>query len=468
MAICDSKLYFARDVKVLIEIGADIWEIPVLDGFSFAQANNSSEIVLAEMESTTGVSRRGKRMFNDSLAPAEWSFTTYTRPYKSAAGGAPDADDTANIHAVEEVLWALAAGKAVRNGFGWEDGSGNEYFTLGLTETTIDFETSNTSELGVSAIYFILEEEGLTYKITEAAVNEVTVNFDIDGIAQLDWAGFGAEIVDEPTIKVATINEAVTATNNFIRQRITSLSVVPRKNTDLNVDFTGGVVTAVAVTDGGQGYPDGLGQTVTLNATNGGGTVDAVIAYDVILGVISNPTITTPGSGYATDPAAELVVELQVGGYTAGQEALMADSYDLTLTGGSITLSNNLTYLTPEELGIVNIPIGHVTGARSISGSFTNYLVKDPNNALQNDSSGFWTDMAGLRTVVTHDFKLVFSLGGATASSGAPTMDWTMPHCHIEIPTHSIDDVIALETNFTALGECISSADELTITYSAV
>lgn len=465
MAICDSKLYFARDVKVLIEIGAELWEIPVLDGFSFAQANNSSEIVLAEMESTTGVSRRGKRMFNDSLAPAEWSFTTYTRPFVSGAGAPPLADTVANVHAVEEVLWALAAGKAERSGKGWASGA-TDYFELGLTDTIIDFETSNTSELGVASIYFILEEEGLTYKIREAAVNEVTVNFDIDGIAQLEWSGMGAEIVDEPTIKVATITEGVTATNNFIRQRITALSVQPVKNPIASaataVAAGSWTVESITVTDPGNGLTDVAGATYFIPGGNG----DAVVTYTIVGGEVTLIDITTAGTGY-TDSDTDIQFPT-FGAYTAGQEAVLADSYDLTLTGGSITLSNNLTYLTPEELGIVNIPIGHVTGNRSISGSFTNYLVKDPNNALQNDSSGFWTDVKGLTTVVTHDFRLIFSLGGATATSGSPTMDWTMPHCHIEVPTHSIDDVIALETNFSALGDCISAANELEITYSAV
>ena len=466
MAICDSKLYFSRDVKVLIEIGAELWEIPVLDGFSFAQANNSSEIVLAEMESTTGVSRRGKRMFNDSLAPAEWSFTTYTRPFKSGGAGAPDADSIANVHAVEEVLWALAAGKANRAGSGWDDGNANEYFTLGLTESVIDFETSNTSELGKASIYFILEDNGLTYKIREASVNEVTVNFDIDGIAQLEWSGFGAEILDEPTAKVATITEGVLSTNNFIRQRITSLSVQPVKNpiaaAATPVALGVWTVESIAITDPGSGLSDVAGATYFIPGGNG----DAVVTYTIAGGEVTSIAITTAGTGY-TDTDTDIQFPT-FGSYTPSQEAALADFYDLTLTGGSITLSNNITYLTPEELGIVNIPIGHVTGTRSISGNFTNYLVKDPNNALQNDSSGFWTDTKALTTVITHDFRLVFSLGGATATAGSPTMDWTMPHCHIEIPTHAIDDVIALETNFTALGDCISAANELEITYSAV
>ena len=40
-----------------------------------------------------------------------------------------------------------------------------------------------------------------------------------------------------------------------------------------------------------------------------------------------------------------------------------------------------------------------------------------------------------------------------------------MESCHLELPTHSIDDVISLETNFHALGTDIGSTDELAIKY---
>ena len=71
-----SVLYFSRDTKFYVEIGSAVWEVPILDGFSFSQTTNSTEVVLAEMEDSAGSSRRGRRLFNDSLAPVEWSFST--------------------------------------------------------------------------------------------------------------------------------------------------------------------------------------------------------------------------------------------------------------------------------------------------------------------------------------------------------------------------------------------------------
>ena len=102
-----ANMFFSRDSKVFLYINDDRYEIPVLDGFSFSQATNASEITLSEMSTSDGTSRRGRQMFNDSFAPAEWSFATYARPFK--------ADGTGNYtnldhHAVEEILWGMMVG----------------------------------------------------------------------------------------------------------------------------------------------------------------------------------------------------------------------------------------------------------------------------------------------------------------------------------------------------------------------
>jgi len=96
-------LQFTRDVRVVVEdpSNSSRWEVPVLDGFSFSQAINASEITVNEAGAT---SRRGRLLFNDSLAPVEWSFSTYARPTLDE-----DLDPDQN-HGVEEVLWAMFAG----------------------------------------------------------------------------------------------------------------------------------------------------------------------------------------------------------------------------------------------------------------------------------------------------------------------------------------------------------------------
>ncbi len=57
-----SNLYFSRDTKVYIAQGANIWEVPVLNGYAANQTTNTSEISLSEMSDSAGNSRRGRRV----------------------------------------------------------------------------------------------------------------------------------------------------------------------------------------------------------------------------------------------------------------------------------------------------------------------------------------------------------------------------------------------------------------------
>lgn len=470
------QLYFGRHTKLFLEQGSNVWEIPVLDGFSFSQATNSSDVALAEMESTAGVSRRGSTKFNDSYAPAEWSFSTYVRPVLStpgAAGGEWETTGAAAVHhAIEEALWAnfmavnawnsgantgsaqtvaatptstetgRSAGvyvvtegaadnySAAGEGASWQitvgettgndatdvtveliaggegyavetvtipallvgGGSGDLDISVSAiatkgywdkavlsstSETKYSFSNSNTSTLGTFDLWFDLGNcapsgDQQPYKIAGCVVNSISIDFDIEGIATINWSGFGNIITDEVAAPAATIYEDISATDNFIRNRLTTLAITAADTTN---------------------FP----------------------------GVSANGV------------------------------------YNAVLTGGSVSFENNITFLTPETLCKVDQPIGHVTGTRSISGSFTSYLNTDTGS-----TADLFEDLIGATDVVTNEFNLVFSIGG----SAAPKLQIALPTCHIEVPNHSIEDVIAVEVNFMALPSKITAANEATITYT--
>ena len=63
------------------------------------------------------------------------------------------------------------------------------------------------------------------------------------------------------------------------------------------------------------------------------------------------------------------------------------------MTGGNITISNNISYLVPEELGAANVPIEHVTGGRTANGSFTCYLTLDTDGTDKGTSVDLFNDM---------------------------------------------------------------------------
>ena len=394
-----AQFYFSRDTKVYLTPAgstAVAWELPVLDGFSFSQATNTSEITLAEASSGTNKSRRSRQMFTDSFAPAEWSFSTYMRPFGAVPAGSdtslwePSVSISGNPqHAVEEALWAFFVGAStftLGNGStasAWNDGITNSDSTM-----VVDWTASELSALTEFDLYFELggatAGNDVCYKIANCAVNEASIDFDIDGIATIAWSGFGKSITEvdagaAPAF-TAEITEGTTTTSNFIRNRLTNLSITAADTTKF------------------------------------------------------------PGAG--------------------------SGAYNLVLTGGNITISNNLTYLTPETLGVINLPLGNVTGTRTISGNFTCYL-----DHTAGASADLFEDLVENTTgtsSITNSFDLTFGIGGA--STVTPSVQIELPKCHFEVPSHSMDDIISLETNFHALPASLdpgSGADnyEIKVTY---
>ena len=217
-----NDLFFSRDTKLVVKCDSTFFEIPVLDGFSFSQATNASEVTLNEMESAAGVSRRGRKMFNDSMAPAEWSFSTYVRPFVSNPALTTLGWDglSAATHAVEEVLWSALVGTGtITEGVQDQEDSSdtNSAWSDNLTynstsvpwdantqpRLTVDFLGSNKSTVKELELYFIMGSGAYNagthqvYKLAKAVVNSATVDFDIDGIATINWSGFASSITDE-------------------------------------------------------------------------------------------------------------------------------------------------------------------------------------------------------------------------------------------------------------------------------
>lgn len=373
-------LHFSRDTKVYVESSlatspsvVSVWEVPVLDGFSLSQATNSSEITINEAGS---VSRRARLLFNDSLAPVEWSFSTYMRPFAHTAGGDYA---SSNVHAVEEVLWAMFAGATGFNGNNvWSSAAGSPITYPGGTSMQVDFSASNISYLPEDyKIYFSFSDGAASenvYMIDKAVVNSVSIDFDIDGLATITWSGFGSLLQDRQGLSPARPTTFKTAgttnTNAFIRTRLSD---------------------------------------VTLSRTD------------------------------------------------------VPETYSIILTGGSITFENNINYLTPEEIGLVNQPLGNVTGARSISGTMTCYL----DTALSpSKSAELLSDLVSDTTTVRNNFDLDIYIGGQGLTPGVQI---SVPTAHLEIPVPVVEDVLSVEIAFHGQpsGGNVDNTNEAIITYRA-
>ena len=430
--------YFSRDTKVhLTDSQSAVYNIPVLDGFSFSQGTNVTEVTLNEMTKSDGTSRRARQMFTDSYAPAEWSFSTYIRPFATggADGGGEHGGSSGDEHLVEEALWNALAGKAAIG----QSGAG---FTTSASAGTVSFANSNVAALDTFTLTFEMGSGKSTptiYQIADCVVNEVSIDFDIDGIATANWSGFGSIISDVATMPTATIYEgtASTDTNNFIRNRLTDLTLT---NDVFETTVNGNVSNSTSVTLTAGSDLIKVGQLVTATGVTTGTTVAA----------ISGTTLTLSAA-----------MTISTGAAITFSNVGMANSYDLTLTGGNVTISNGITYLTPETLGVVNQPLGHVTGTRSVTGNFTCYL-NTPSSG--NSSADLFEDIIESTSVITNSFKLIFVVGGTSAfGNGGPALKITLPTCHLEVPTHSIEDIVSLETTFHALPTTVDAKDETTI-----
>ena len=402
-----ATFYFQRDTKVYIHVPtatagtpAMYYEIPVLDGYSFSQATNASEITLNQAQDTSGNSIRARQMFNDSFAPAEWSFSTYISPYltKTAAatygvaGAGGTTDSSTTLHReVSEALWGMFFAQTLNNVIGTAATAGSGGSSAGLD---IDTTNSDKATLGVFDLYFVLggstatsyaasipdtayaDSNSLIYKIANCSVNEFSFDFDIDGLATIAWSGQGKVITEES-----------------------------------GLDMRSSALGATLVTEGN--YSDATG------AANTTGFIRNRVS-DLTL----SPASLNAGTDYAT-----------------------------TLTGGNITGSNNLTYLTPETLGVVNQPLGHITGTRNIGGNFTCYL-----DNTANASAELFEDIIESTSDITNSVGITFDIGASTA----PYTKIVMPTAHLEVPTINVEDVISLETNFHALPATLTGANEIT------
>ena len=362
----NSRVFFTTDVNPdtgVVDIAAlessKTFEIQVLDGFSFSQNTNQDTITLNESGATPV---RSQRSFNTSLAPVDFSMSTYIRPRKGAT----------NVEAEEYVLWNALTSKA---GDGW---------TAGAAFSTVALTHSNQHQLQKFGLIIILDN--VTYVIDDCVLNQAVIDFGIDAIATIAWTGQGKTL---------------------------------RKL--------------------------GTSATTPTPGTFGGGLTGSYTQKNTSAGYIANKlSIATVSDGGGT-------------------------TYNVPLTGGSLTINNNVTYLVPAILGIVNQPATYFTGTRAITGTMNAYL-KTGGSGATADTGGLLASMLADMSNVSPNFDVQITIGGNNTNK----VVLSMPTSMLTIPTVDVQQVVSTAINFTAQSSTngaagdtydISNANELTIKY---
>ena len=384
----NSRVFFTTDLdssgKVntgAVMTAATTRELQVLDGFSFSQ-NTGQETVTTNEAGISPV--RGQRSFNTSLEPVDWSFTTYIRPV--IAEGATttagiDADDV--VDSEESVLWGAMSST---NGASWTQTPGTVVSGAYTVKpvSTVSFANSNVHQLQAFGLIIVFED--VTYVIDNCAIDSATIDFGLDAIAAVQWAGKGTEM----------------------RQLANTVLIAAPTGTPATVALTGGITGASAV----------------AKAKN----TDARF----IANKLSTMTLTAASFG----------------GVSAG-------SYTIALTGGSLTISNNLTYLTPANLGVVNKPITYFTGTRSVTSNVTAYL-KTGLTGGNKQGAGLLNDLLTASNSSTENkFSSIISLGGA---SNDTRLDLDMRTVQLTIPAITSEQIISTSITMTAQGSTTGAA----------
>jgi hypothetical protein len=444
-----SNLFFSRDTKVYIKQGTNIWEVPVLNGYSFSQSTNASTITLNEMSDATGKSRRGQRVFNDSLSPAEWSFDSYARPVLVSS----------KVRSTDEILWASLVN--------------NNAYTPTSATTAIAVSGATISS-GIVTITH--SASGGAWKVNDSIV---LTGLTLTGTGTLPTTGTVLTTSSTSTTISANGSTGTIAASSATIQQYSYIST----GTELDFNFSGSNTTTLGTFE--LYFVLGGNQITGGSYLNDGDTTIYQIAECSVNEVTMNfeidgiSTLSWSGMGKTItevdtfDASTAIVTGFKNGGslitnnlirnrltaLNAVSTSPTSTTYALAITGGSITISNNMTFLTPETLGVVNQPLGHVTGTRSVSGSFTTYLDEATNGSIE-----LYKNLVTATSTITNSFNLQFFVGGKNSAGTHPVgpgVLFDLGQCHLEIPAINNDDVIALEVNFTALPSNISGTDEI-------
>jgi hypothetical protein len=371
---------------------SNTWKLEVLAGFAVTSSAATQDITSLESGTTPD---RSQQRFNTAINPVDWNLQVYLRPTGvetgAASGGTTAATSpSGNVKPVADwFMWqALISNTAPSDGTSdqsiWE--SGGKLRSINVAAGTGSHATrSNFSTAQEHHLYFKLDN--VIYQVSNATINQATVDAGIEEIATVTWTGLGT-----------TLKE---------------LTGTPRDNA---ISVFGGVLNSGSSAIANSNVTELTAQAAyhPFNQMNVAGAIGTNSFIKNRLSAIEFHHVPTPGGADV--------------------------KYVFPVTALSFDYNNNITYLTPEELASLNEPIGQFTGTRAVTGSATMYL-----RAGDTESAQFLRNIANdSRTQSAQTANANLIIGGATAPYVAFQLDATQ----FEFPQLAVEDVISMTVNF--------------------
>ena len=466
----NSKVFFTTNVDTAANgyrvkttgfTPTNTFEIQVLDGLSFSQNTNADTVTVSEAGDTPV---RGQRSFNTSLAPVDFSFSNYIRPFNAGAA----------VTAEESVLWNAL-----------------------LTDAEIS--TANTITLGgtlSTGTYSFANGEGFL-NITGTGITSVGLvvgdTVVVAGIA-------GAPAVDLPYLNAPAVVQTITGTSIIVKYvnpkpgTITSITLgsvkmyksawAPVSSSYSLVSAAGSnkhqlqkfgllivvdqVVYAIDNCALGQVTIDfGLDAIATAAWTGQGTTMrEVATAATAAAGTFGGGVLTgtytqkNTAAAYITNKLSTVSLSLvnSLKNSAGATVAAAGTAYALAITGGSITINNNITYITPANLGVVNTPVTYYTGTRAITGTLNAYL--KTGSGVQSTGQLLADMLSAAASSVEPMAALAISVGGGASPIKAVI---EMPAVTLSIPSVDVQQVVSTAINFTAQSSVPSNVADGTV-----
>ena len=438
-------------------------EIQVLDGFTFSQNTNAETVTLSEAGDAPV---RGQRAFNTSLAPVDFSMSTYLRPSL----------DSSTVKCEESVLWNALLGTAAID---------SKYTIGGVTGATY---VSNTGVVTIAGTLTGTTGIAVGNKLTIAGLTGTgAVKANTSGtVTAISSSAISIKLDSAPTTSLTltapstvylyrgawvphnnySMASSGTSDKNQLQQFgmifVVDSVVYVVDNcalTQASIDFGLDAISTVAWTGQGTRLRQvgdtafGTSSTVTITDNSGNST-----------GLGGNAAGKNIAANYITNKLSTVTLISGINGLVGGSAGT---EYNVALTGGNITFNNNISYLTPANLGVVNLPITYFTATRAVSGTLNAYLRTGAGvsgtGALLNDL------LASAATAIDPKFALNVAIGG---KNNTVRVELDMAGAMISIPTVDVQQVVSTTINFTAQGHDvtnstydISTPNELVVRY---
>ena len=372
------------------------WKLEVLAGFAVTSSAATQDITSLESGITPD---RSQQRFNTAINPVDWNFQVYLRPTGITSGGTAPAsgggtNQTGNVMPVADwFMWqALVSNTSPSSGTTYQStwkSPGRLLTTNNAQSSGSHSSRSNFSTATQNHMYFKLDN--VIYQVSNATVNQATVDAGIEEIATVTWAGFGTTMKELTGVFRDNAISCFGGTNNLGTVKTAKSNV-----TEL-------------IANTGPSY-------MPFNQMNVNGTVGT---NSFIKNRLSQIEFHHKASATASD-----------------------EKFTFPVTALSFDYNNNITYLTPEEMSALNEPIGQFTGTRAVTGSATMYL-----RTGDLESAGFLRNISeDSRTSSAQTSNANLIVGGTT--SGDPYVAFQLDACQFEFPSVATEDVVSMSVNF--------------------